>query len=427
MMSASNPTDLEQYAIELINRARANPLAEAARFGVDLNEGLAPGTISAAPAQPLALNPYLVSSARTQSGWMIDTDTFSHTGAGGSDPGARMQAAGYRFDTPWSWAENIALRSQKTTTAHADVIDAIERDLFVDVAIADRGHRVNLLAPQNNEVGVGVVTGLYTSFQAAMLTQDFASSGDHTFLTGVVYTDAVKKDQFYTPGEGLGAVTITATRIADGATFTTQSYTAGGYSLDLAPGQYKVTASGGKLAKPITYNDVTITQENIKQDFIATATTSAPTPIPTPPKTTRDTRAPHAALQAMRKRESSRYYRFSVLYTDNVNLSTASLGAGDLLVQGAGGYSRVANFVSVDSRANGKTRTATYEVKGPHGQWDRAHNGVYTVWIASNQVKDASGNYLPAQQLGSFTVRIGAAPAAINTVHHTTTRNPVLD
>lgn len=36
----------EQYAIELINRARLDPAAEALRYGVALNAGLSAGTIS---------------------------------------------------------------------------------------------------------------------------------------------------------------------------------------------------------------------------------------------------------------------------------------------------------------------------------------------------------------------------------------------
>src|SRR5262245_58376639 len=51
-----------QYMLELINRARTDPAAEAARpdYGIDLNEGLAPGTISADPKQPLAPNEWLL-------------------------------------------------------------------------------------------------------------------------------------------------------------------------------------------------------------------------------------------------------------------------------------------------------------------------------------------------------------------------------
>ena len=53
LLAAVVPTDYEQYMIELINRARANPGAEAARIGVDLNEGIPAGTITTDPKQPL--------------------------------------------------------------------------------------------------------------------------------------------------------------------------------------------------------------------------------------------------------------------------------------------------------------------------------------------------------------------------------------
>jgi hypothetical protein len=52
-MVASFLTAAEQLQLELINRARLDPVAEAARLGIDLNEGLAAGTISAAAKQPL--------------------------------------------------------------------------------------------------------------------------------------------------------------------------------------------------------------------------------------------------------------------------------------------------------------------------------------------------------------------------------------
>ena len=50
-------TPSEQYFLELVNRGRANPVGEAARFGIDLNEGLPSGTIPSDPAQPLAPAP----------------------------------------------------------------------------------------------------------------------------------------------------------------------------------------------------------------------------------------------------------------------------------------------------------------------------------------------------------------------------------
>src|SRR6188474_103953 len=53
----------EQLLVELINRARSDPAAEAARYGIDLNLGLPPGTITTAPKQPLAPHQALVNAA----------------------------------------------------------------------------------------------------------------------------------------------------------------------------------------------------------------------------------------------------------------------------------------------------------------------------------------------------------------------------
>src|SRR5690348_8717241 len=78
LFAAAFPTAHEQYLVELINRGRANPTAEATRYGTDLNEGLNPGRISATPKQPLAINPLLTDAARKHSQWMIDNDIFSH-------------------------------------------------------------------------------------------------------------------------------------------------------------------------------------------------------------------------------------------------------------------------------------------------------------------------------------------------------------
>jgi hypothetical protein len=64
LCSAREPNSLEQYYLELVNRARLAPNAEVTRLSdetwgdtgspvaPDLNEGLAPGTISAATKQP---------------------------------------------------------------------------------------------------------------------------------------------------------------------------------------------------------------------------------------------------------------------------------------------------------------------------------------------------------------------------------------
>jgi hypothetical protein len=304
-MVAALPTDADQYMLELANRARANPTAEAARFAIDLNEGLSPGTITSTPKQPLAFNPNLIDAARTHSQWMIDNDVFDHTGAGGSDPGERMAAAGYSFDGTWGWGENLGW--QGTFPATPDTVATVpevHRGLFVDEGIAERGHRVAMMRDGYREVGVGVVTGVFTNnstnYNAVMATQDFAfrtqTSGGNSFLTGVAFADTVTANDFYTPGEGLGGVTITAVREGDNASFSTTTWSTGGYTLRLSPGTYDVTASGGQLTTPILHNDVSIGSENVKRDFRPSATTDPTPPPPPPPTPTSSSPAPGTTL-----------------------------------------------------------------------------------------------------------------------------------
>jgi uncharacterized protein YkwD len=268
LLAAAAPTDLEQYLIELVNRARADPAGEAARFGIDLNEGLAAGTISAAPKAPLAVNPFLTDSARGHSQWMLDSDTFSHTGAGGSSPMQRMQAAGYVFVAPGAAGENIAWRGTKPSVPEPVATTAREhQDLFVDANYPGRGHRVNILSDNYKEIGAGVVAGEFQTYNSVMVTEDFAASGAGNFLTGVAYTDAVIADHFYTPGEGIGNVIVTARRTSDSATFTTTTYGSGGYSMKLPAGTYDVAAAGLGLGGTVRLGDVVIGLQNVKRDF----------------------------------------------------------------------------------------------------------------------------------------------------------------
>ena len=101
-------TAAEQYLLELINRARLDPLSEAARYGLSLNANVLSANISGASKSVLAFNPLLEDSATAHSQWMLDQDIFSHTGVDGSDPGHRMTEAGYAFFGTWSWRENLA-------------------------------------------------------------------------------------------------------------------------------------------------------------------------------------------------------------------------------------------------------------------------------------------------------------------------------
>ncbi len=252
-------SDIEQLMLELVNRARLDPFGEAARFGIPLNQGLATGTLTGAPMQPLAGNGLLVDAARAHSQWMLATDTFSHTGGGGSDPGDRMAAAGYAFTGAWTWAENIAWQgSTGNINVTAYIVDEHE-NLFLSP-----GHRENILNPGLREIGVGASTGTINGYNALMTTQAFATSGSKVFITGVAYTDK-DGDGAYDIGEARSAVSVVGS--AGSTTASGETAAAGGYALGLPPGLATVTFSGSGIS-PLVTAVVDARAGNVKVDLI---------------------------------------------------------------------------------------------------------------------------------------------------------------
>ncbi|MCE9592368.1 MAG: hypothetical protein K8S99_17830 [Planctomycetes bacterium] len=280
LLNAVFPTAVEQYMVELINRARLDPAGEAARYGIDLNEGLAPGTLSIDPRQPVAVNLFLTDAARSHAQWMFDHgiarslphfENVEGTASGGTPrpgyfgPSDRAVTAGYSSGGLPGF-ENQAWVSGGGSTPTAAKTDSMHQLLFKDFTssfeVVGRGHRKNMLNGALTEIGVGTLAS-----GDALSVQDFASGGG-SFLTGVAFRDSVKKDNFYTAGEGLGGITISATRTSDSAEFHTTTWEAGGYTLKLDNGTYNIVASGGALASPMNFDGVVINSANIKRDFI---------------------------------------------------------------------------------------------------------------------------------------------------------------
>ena len=256
----------EQLLLELVNRARLDPLAEAARLGIDLNQGLAAGTLNGTAKQVLAGNSLLNDSATGHSDWMLATDTFSHTGAGGSSPGDRMAAAGYSFTGSWTWGENIAwVGTTGTVNQLTSTID-INDNLFLSP-----GHRENMLGANFREMGAGISTGpftyLGTTYNSEMATENFAKTGTSLFVTGVTYND-LDHDRFYDVGEAIAGRTVT---VKSGSTVigTDVSEPAGGYGVAVDAGALRVHFSGGGLTGVVTAV-VTVGTENAKVDLVGT-------------------------------------------------------------------------------------------------------------------------------------------------------------
>ncbi|MEW6358687.1 MAG: CARDB domain-containing protein [Planctomycetota bacterium] len=255
------PTAYDQYLLELVNRARLNPTAEAARYGIDLNEGLPGGTISSSPKQPLAFNLNIIEAAQLHSNWQMSVGYITHVGPGGTWPWDRMEASGY---TGFSGAgENIAM-TWVGGTQTAAVANAHEL-LFVDAGVDGRGHRVIMMNNNHKEIGIGCTFGQIDGWNYLIATEDFGWRTGNSFFTGVVYSDDVLDNDFYTPGEGLGGVTITAVR-QGGGTYVTTTWDSGGYTLRIPAGTYDITASGGAYGTS-TQTNVYIGTQNVKVDF----------------------------------------------------------------------------------------------------------------------------------------------------------------
>lgn len=292
---ARQPTEFEQYQLELINRTRLDPVAEVTRLSglpwgddglamPDLNEGLPAGTITAGTKQPLAFNLDLIDAASDYSDTLLINDAFSHT-FGGTTASGRMTTAGYMLTPSFEVGENLAVTgSTGSHPVNPQRAEGHHNNLFIDDNVAGRGHRTNLLDAAWREIGIGIRAGSdYDFFQtqnlnAVITTQDFAFTsepGHGPFLTGVAYND-IDVDGFYTPdtGESLGNLVVQVFQSGtDTLVGSTNTYDSGGYAISLTNGTYDVLFSGTGISKLFSNVDLSSGQ-NIKLDAI--------NPIPEP-------------------------------------------------------------------------------------------------------------------------------------------------
>jgi uncharacterized protein YkwD len=266
--------------LQLINEARMNPAAAASQlsndvtpqvaatlnfYGVNLQS--AANTIaSSAPLPPVAWDAALAGAAQGQSQYMADNQIQSHTGAGGSSPAQRMQAAGYT---------NIQSSAENAYAYSTSPEEAMQAFLF-DWGVPSDGHRINIqqpgVAPQDSfrDVGIGIVqtNPNNPSIGPMVITQDFGSRpNSQAKLLGVAYYDR-SGTNFYQPGEGQGGLQIDAVNRQTGNVLSTQTWDSGGYELSLPAGQYRIIASSN--GQVVQTKDINIGALNMEQDFILT-------------------------------------------------------------------------------------------------------------------------------------------------------------
>ena len=272
----ADPTDEQQYWLELINQARRDPAGELGRlvnydspttfaspasndsdiaaalnfFGVSASDLAAQwSTLTAAP--PLAWSNALATSAASYSQLMVDTDQQAHN-LGGMTLDQHVLNAGYSANY-LDLADNLYAAAKSVSYAHAGfLIDWGDSDNnpgngFGNGIQTGASHREVTFDPLFKEIGIGIVktgipggnvnaTGPYVVTQH--LGSQFRKIGGlyiaDAILTGVVYSDSVLVNHFYTPGEGLSGVAV---RVFDDATntllFAGATNDAGGYNIEM--------------------------------------------------------------------------------------------------------------------------------------------------------------------------------------------------
>lgn len=105
----------------------------------------------------------------------------------------------------------------------------------------------------------------------------------------------------------------------------------------------------------------------------------------------------------------------SILFTDDIGIDAGSINAGNLIITRSNGRVLRVGNVTVTPAGNGAALTAVYTFDVPGAAWDAGDNGVYTVTLKQDDVRDTSGNRV-AGTSATFRVDIGtpdnSAPTA---------------
>ncbi len=318
-----DPSDEEQLFMELMNRARANPQAEADRVLVDYGDSDVTSSYNffkndtsrfgvtgreftrqenhdafdALVAQPpFAFNPLISEAAQKHTDLMKQADGQSHQFDGELGLRARIEAEGYFGG---SLGESVFSFADSMLHAHAGFSVDWGQEFDPATGLPITGHRTTLMnteddvAREYREVGIGVAVDNApgTRVGPRLITIDFAKgfNADPVFVTGVVFDDR-NGNLFYDVGEGIGGVRIET----DSSDFFAISSTSGGYAVPVPAnsGQVVVMAAGepGTAGEIVGSQQVVVAlgTDNVKVDFgappepaiPATRTVSNPGAIP---------------------------------------------------------------------------------------------------------------------------------------------------
>lgn len=264
-----NPTAQEQELLELTNRARRDPVAEAARLNATHGLNLDFSGYVARP--PLSMNGFLTQTAGRHSEDMAARAFYGHVNPDGVGPNGRVLDTAYDLhrvfgtDRSVNRTENVGAGSGNLFNTPQKVHDTF----MIDEGLNPAKHRELMLGVgnfgRNREVGFGFRINLPSAGNFNhFTTEEFAvTNRDRPFIVGTVFNDG-NGDGIAQAGEGQANVTVTLSH-ASGFTLTTQSKSAGGYAFEVFVDEpFTITINGQSAT-------VTINGDNVKVDSVSGA------------------------------------------------------------------------------------------------------------------------------------------------------------
>jgi hypothetical protein len=265
---AADPTAQELQFLYEVNRARSDPPAWAAEYGlgsVNGGDGQPTTLVGVSPRPPLALNTTLVDSSRFKGQELATNNYFGHQSQVGPNfywpnelvrnvfgypladevPVPGNPGAFYTLVDDSNQVESLAAGYGPGVQDYTKGVNAVI-GLIVDSGVGSLGHRKHLLAMTEFntffvEAGAGYGVNASATYRNYWAFHTGVREAIQSYLTGVVFADA-NTNSIYDPGEGLAGVTVQA-----GAASTTTG-ASGGYSLLITGGTHDVTCSGGAFA-----------------------------------------------------------------------------------------------------------------------------------------------------------------------------------
>lgn len=265
----------EVLLLDLINAVRADPQAEAARLGVDLNAGLTFQQIALiGPKEPLAFSDTLLDTAQGHSADMFARGFLDFINPDGQDGQDRADAAGYdgnvRELLAGGFADPDALLTEwlSAPSTRADLL-SLDPNFRPEFRPTEFG-AARVIPP----AGANDPFGAYWTALTGIRDVERNSFGERigtppTHALGVAYEDANGNGR-YDQDEGLAEVTISIVDPDSPLTvlYTAETEAAGYYQIELPDGTYQITFTDPVTGATLT-QDLTIAGANVNASVTA--------------------------------------------------------------------------------------------------------------------------------------------------------------